>query len=233
MRLHRFFVEEKIGDKQAIDIADRDLTNQWKRVFRLQSGDQIFLLDNTGYEFLCSIEELASSGAKLKVLESKEVLAVPRRDVYLFVSLIKKDNFEWVLQKGTEIGVSHFVPLLTERTEKKDLNFERSRSIIKEASEQCGRGVMPVLYGIKDVSQVISDFLEVQKFVLNMGGKNFDQSDFSANSPVGFFIGPEGGWTEKELDIFEKEKLPTYSMGQFTLRAETAAVAVASLSLLG
>jgi 16S rRNA (uracil1498-N3)-methyltransferase len=143
MRLHRFFIAENLIKNRDVKVSDPDLIHQWRNVFRLKTGDQLILLDNSGFEFLCEITDIKKDYAELAMRESREVINVPKCRVTLYVALIKKGNFEWILEKATEIGVKKIVPVISERSEKKDLNMERARIIIKEASEQSGRGMLP------------------------------------------------------------------------------------------
>ena len=144
MRLHRFFVEQEIGDKKTIEIKEERLLYQWRNVLRFSSLDKVILFDGEGSDFLCEINILSKNEAKLFVLEKTRGI-IPKRKITLFVSLIKRENFELVLEKTTELGVSHIIPVVADRSEKKSFNYERSAKIIVEASEQSGRSDIPVL----------------------------------------------------------------------------------------
>jgi 16S rRNA (uracil1498-N3)-methyltransferase len=231
MRLHRFFIAQKLGTSKDVLIEDRDVIHQWKNVFRLESQNEVILLDNSGIEYLCEIETLTREFAKLKVIGHREVVNVPKKEITLFCSLIKKDNFEWILEKGTELGVSEFMPVLSERSEKKDFNFERGNKIIKEASEQSGRGKMPILNEIVDLEKVFSEF-SGSFIAFHPEGEKFYTEKVSNLDKIGVLTGPEGGWTDNELELFQKNGVKIYSLGSQVLRAETAAIAVASLFLL-
>src|ERR1035437_6020103 len=136
MRLHHFFIEQKIGEAKMIRLEDADLLHQLKNVFRLEKGDEIVLLDNSDSEYRSKIELLSKKEGVFEVLEVTENIVKPTRGVCLCVSMIKKDNFEWILQKGTELGVSFFIPIISERSVKTNFNHERGLKIIKEAAEQ-------------------------------------------------------------------------------------------------
>jgi 16S rRNA (uracil1498-N3)-methyltransferase len=156
---------------------------------------------------------------------------MPSRKIFLFQSIIKKDKFEWVVEKATELGVTDIVPVLAERSEKKDLNIERLRKIAIEASEQCGRGDVPM---ISTARRGLDECLttDCQKMVLHLEGENFITAKRSleeGDGPIGVFIGPEGGWSPDEVEMFHKNNVPIYSLGKQVLRAETAAIATLSL----
>ncbi|NDE68149.1 RsmE family RNA methyltransferase, partial [bacterium] len=130
-------------------------SDQWRKVFRFKAGDKVILFDGSGFDFLCEIqsytantqgrgEKSSESCAEVKILEVMNNVVVPVRETSLFCAVLKKDTFEWVVEKATEMGVSRIVPVLAERSEKKNLNIERLQKIIIEASEQSGRGTLPV-----------------------------------------------------------------------------------------
>jgi 16S rRNA (uracil1498-N3)-methyltransferase len=245
MRLHRFFIQDHLRNKKAITLLDGDVIHQLKDVFRLGTGDQLILLDNSGFEYLSEIELLAKGKAEIKILQSS-VGNTSEKEVWLFASLIKKDNYEWILEKCTELGVSHFIPIISERSEKKDLNLERAEKIIQEASEQSGRAIMPTLHEVTDLKKVFSlKNLPQKLFAFHTDGETFEKEKLGKQSELekslgiphekvscGIFIGPEGGWTEREVELFRSKNIPIYSLGKQVLRAETAAVAITSLFLL-
>ncbi|MBX4198161.1 16S rRNA (uracil(1498)-N(3))-methyltransferase [Candidatus Parcubacteria bacterium] len=258
MRLHRFFIEEQLRNKREITIFDEEVIHQWKDVFRLRTGNQLILLDNSGFEYIAEVVLLAKGKAELKIIDSSANTNDPKREVWLFASLIKKDNFEWILEKGTELGVSHFVPMLSERSEKKNLNIERAEKIIKEASEQSGRGIMPELHEVTDLGDLMTAEIReklgievLPMIAFDPQGEKFDLARHlearlpsslqrqspstmlgATNPPVGVLVGPEGGWTPKELELFKLHNIPIYNLGPQILRAETAAIAISSLLLL-
>jgi 16S rRNA (uracil1498-N3)-methyltransferase len=233
MRLHRFYINKKITEK-TFDIVDSTLVHQWKKVFRYNVGGQVILFDGFGYDFTCIITSLKNLGATVSVLDKKEVLKQNRK-IWLCVSLLKKDNFELVVQKATELGVSNIVPVLFDRSEKKKINEKRLEKIIKEASEQSGRGELMILHPVQTLENLLSSgILPQEKIFLNMDRppiKNYlnsqkDQYSFS------IFVGPEGGFSQKDLDIFKKYNILGFELGKTTLRAETASIVAPSLFLI-
>lgn len=237
MHNKRFYVKTCIlklaSEKQvALTLTSQEaLVNQLKNVFRLRSGDRVIFFDNTGYDFLVNIDAFGKAKEKdsinFTILETNKNTVALGRDVYLFASIIKKDNFEWVAQKATELGVTHIVPILSERSEKKDLNFERLNKIVIEASEQSGRGVIPIVSEIVTLEDAISNYHKVSSIALHTIVSNPVSQDLSKFD--GVYIGPEGGWSEKEIELFKQNKIAVYSLGPQVLRAETAVVAALSL----
>lgn len=231
MRLHRFFIEEKIGDATEVIVEDSGLLNQWRHVLRLNTGASVVLLDNSGFEYRAQFTELTFRSATFAILEKRKNKFTPKKEIFLFQSLIKPDKFEWVLEKGTELGVSHFRPVITHHTVPKKLNLERARKIVRESAEQSGRGILPCLYEPVAFEEALLAY-QFPCIAFDPSGFPFRDSSFLNLDSVGVFIGPEGGWSEQELGLFREKNIPLFSLGPAILRSETAAVAVSSLLLL-
>lgn len=235
MRLHRFYIEEKIDQKQEITLTNHDLINQLSNVFRFGIGDQVILFDGSGFEYECEILSLNKKEVKLKInpfvkTQDKDVLnsqgdSLNFKKVSLYLSLIKKANFELATEKCTEVGVSEIHPIISERSEKKDLNLERLNKIVKEASEQSGRLTLPKVFEITDLEKAVSQAISEGKACITFH-TDIISNDYLDNhdSDVAVFVGPEGGWTEKEMELFKQNNFKILSLGQNILRAETAAM---------
>lgn len=228
MRLHRFYIEEELRTKDELTLRDEGFIHQIRDVFRLCADDQVILFDGKGTDYIYKIKTISKKEIGLdKVSEEKSF--VPEQKVTLLMSLIKKDNFEMVLEKGTELGVTNFVPVSTERVQKKNIDMVRAGKIIKEASEQCGRGDLPTLGEIIDFETALSEYSNLIVFDIT-GGKFQVSSD---KSQVEILVGPEGGWSEKELKMFKEKKVKIFKLGNTTLRAETAAIVAVARVILG
>lgn len=229
MRLHRFFIKEKIPSKGELSVTNETLLNQWRNVLRMEEGSNIVLFDGNGSESLCEFVSLTKKNALLKLLETKKGLA-PSREVTLYIALIKKDNFELVLEKATELGVAHIIPVQADRSEKKGVNYERAQKILREASEQSGRSSVPTIGEIADIKKLQSEDV----VVFDPRGQISARKYFTENTtaPVSLFIGPEGGFTDAEMESFHAQNLPIVSTGTQILRAETAVIVALTLALV-
>lgn len=224
MRLHRFYVSQPLGEEVVID--DVSLVSQWSKVFRYVRGDFVILFGN-GEDCTYTILEIDKRSARLALQEKKPSLIL-KQHIFLCLSLIKKDNFELVVQKGTELGVSTFIPLLSERSEKKNLSFDRLRKIAQEAAEQCGRGDIPEIRQITSLEEALNAMPpEAVGYILNIGGESYTKKQ--QQTPIYLFIGPEGGWGNKDLEMINNSKLSSLGLTQTVLRAETAAIAACAL----
>ena len=233
MKIHRFYINTPLQNKREVEIKDHELINQWKNVLRFNEEDKIILFDNSGYEFLFFIKEITDKRVRLVLLEEKKIDLGGGYDLHLIPALIKKDMFELMLEKVTEIGVQKFLPLLAERSIKNTLNLERSKSIIKEAAEQSGKVRIPEITEPEKLETILKN-REVDRFyiALDPKGEKFSKKVLT-NKKVAVFVGPEGGFTEKELSLFKENNISIVSLGEQILRAETAAISITSNLQLG
>lgn len=223
MRLHRFFVEDTVELKHDFWLHDERLLNQWNRVLRFQTGQDVVLFNDT-HERLYKIQEISKTEAHLLHVTDFE-RKTPSKDMYLLWALLKKDKNDWVLQKCTELGVSHFLPLLAERSEKTGFNVERAHKIVVEAAEQCGRSDIPVVREPMLVTTAIDELKDkITLYICEQDGQ--DSAD--GVEKAGVLIGPEGGWSDREKQLFKDTGIKHINLHDFTLRAETACVAAVS-----
>jgi 16S rRNA (uracil1498-N3)-methyltransferase len=245
MRLHRFYKNELIHNPQVGITTSFGDSEQMRKVFRLKTGDKVIVFDGSGFDFVCEIlsysSETGQDPVSLRIIEIVKNNITSQRETILCAAIVKKDTFEWIAQKATEIGVSRIVPVIAERSEKKNLNMERLHKIVIEAAEQSGRATIPVVEEPALLSDVITQFsdasssapsADIVSVVWDMNAKKFSPSDIQAAKKVITYIGPEGGWSPTELDLFATKNLLIISMGQQVLRAETAVVSALTLTTL-
>jgi 16S rRNA (uracil1498-N3)-methyltransferase len=254
MRLHRFYIPEEIGSKTELAIHSPELVHQIKNVFRLKVGDSIIVFNGTCFDYLCKIDKFgeptiiggnsdSDDGRTLLLtkLSSRRSAFSSARKVFLCAAVVKKDTFEWIVEKATELGVTNIIPVMAERSEKKTLNEERLRKIAIEASEQSGRGDVPEISPIVSLEDAIKSFQQgptssatssatVAVKLVAFHTEGGTRSDLvQKDQPVTLFIGPEGGWSPDEIEVFHKNNIEVVCLGKQILRAETAVVAALSL----
>ena len=223
MRLHRFYIPpDDLELEHTVWVHHKGLLNQWLRVLRYQTNEELVLFDGVGNDRLYKITKIEPDGVKLELITQMK-RKLPKNHIYLFFSLLKKDKNEWVLQKGTELGVRNFVPIIASRSEKTGLNRERVNKIVIEAAEQCGRSDIPNVREPLELKTALNEYKD--KVQILVCDESLDKNTNIGNEPVGIFIGPEGGWTKDEIDQFEKVNANHFHLGNLTLRAETAAIA--------
>ncbi len=239
MRLHRFYVEQKIVEGEILTINSTELVHQVRRVFRLRSGDQVVVFNGTGFDYECKIDSYGEgnkigddSVIRLLVVSSRPSRFSPKRRLFLCTAIVKKDTFEWIVEKASELGVTDIIPVEAERSEKKALNEDRLKKIAIEACEQSGRGTTPMVHQIMGLGEAAA-FLKkeekgIQVLAFHTNGEKMgiaERSHLQEASPLAIFIGPEGGWSEKEIDLFHANSIPVFCLGAQVLRTETAVIA--------
>lgn len=224
MKLHRFYVSDTELTHN-LWIHNPEMLHQWNRVLRLRPGTDVVLFDGKNKDALYKIVEFQGKEARLELVTEFE-RKLPKRSIYLLWSLLKKDKNDWVLQKCTELGVSHFVPLLADRSEKTGFNLDRAEKIVIEASEQCGRSDIPTVREPMHVKTALEELgTKIPLFICEQGDS---EADLLKIDKVGILIGPEGGWSDAEKQLFKLNNLSHLNLHDFTLRAETAAITAAT-----
>ncbi len=227
---YRFFVAPGALAAELIEVSDSDLLHQWHSVLRLRPGQQIALLDGGPEGVIAELVSLSKRAASLQVVSRYPAGGEPRIQVWLYVALARGERFEWVLQKGTELGAHGFVPLYTEHTltdRVSTAKTERWQRIIREAAEQSGRSQLPQLLPPQTLAQSLQQssgglFLsEGQATVaLKQALQQLDPAQ-----PLKLWSGPEGGWSSAEMAQAQQAQLTLTTLGPRILRAETAPVA--------
>jgi len=227
MHLHRFILNFELN-KEKVLIKDKEIIFQIRRVLRFRPGKKIILVNNNlGKEALAEILNFNDDLITVKILEVFESKKEYEKEVQLYIAILKKENFELVCQKTTEIGVKKIIPLITEHTVKLNFKKERILKIIKEAAEQSGRLIIPEFLEIQKFEDVVSNLKNngLNLFFDPNGEKlkNFEKEILN-HKLINVFIGPEGGWSEKEINLAKENGFLIANLGNFTLRAETAAI---------
>jgi 16S rRNA (uracil1498-N3)-methyltransferase len=239
--MHRFFISpQALKDNRAI--LRGTLVHQIRDVLRMSPGDEIVLLDNTGAAYRAELVTIDRDTVRARIADKWKLETEPPVRVALYQGLLKGQKFDWVLQKGTEIGVSVFVPLLAERCivgsldDVSDARIERWDRIIVEAAEQAGRAslpnLMPPTLFAHACDQTPANGLAL---IPHEGEKSRGLREALANAPrakaINLFIGPEGGFTEDEIARAQSKGVIPVSLGPRILRAETAGLVAATAIL--
>lgn len=232
--MHRFYLPPENFRGDYIISTSPELVNQLAKVLRAKHGDKFIFFNNTESEFIGQLVELGKKEVKFLIIDSKPGKREPVRQVTLYQSLLKSDKFDWLIQKAVELGVKKIVPVYSRYSIVKDITpakRKRYEEIIKEATEQCG-GVRLV-----EFSSVISFAEAIEQAGKIAGAKIIAwerETEYSladaATDEVQLFIGPEGGYSEEEIEAAKNHQIVPVSLGKRILRAETAAIA--SLSKL-
>lgn len=238
--MHRFFLtpEDQIIGK-SIKIFNNELVHQFSRVLRFNKNEKIILI-NDNKEYISEIQEINKKYFELNILDIKESEGEPSIYINLFFCLTKKlEKIELILEKGTEIGISEFTPLISERTERKVLGkIPRLNRIIKEAAEQSCRTRIPQLNEIISLKKIFEK-TGIQQNEKELNLIPHPKADLCISNieelpkKINIFIGPEGGFSENEINKFSllnNSKL--VNLGQRVLKTETASIILPAILLL-
>jgi 16S rRNA (uracil1498-N3)-methyltransferase len=234
--MHRFFIPfSSIRDGRVY--FPSSTAHQIFNVLRLKQGQQVIVLDNQGWEYLTLLEYVSPRQVEGVILQQIPASGEPS------LRLTQREKFEWTLQKCTEVGVSAFVPMITERTLVRDpedaqTKYTRWQRILQEAAEQSGRGHIPALHPpvrLHEAVQQAPKQNEVCLFAWEGHPRQPARQSLSAFTPpprhVALCIGPEGGFTPEEAEAARRAGWNWISLGTRTLRMETAAILAAAFTL--
>ena len=236
--MHRFYLPSAANHANGLRLEGRE-AHHALHVLRLKRGERITVLDGTGGEYHCLVEEAAKNHLQLAVMEKKTAPA-PVCEITLLVAIPKGKIIEGIIQKAVELGAHRIVPLLTERvvTQLDDEGAEGKREkwqqVAIEAIKQCGAVWLPQV----SAPQTIGDFLASGKkpeFCL-VGSlqterrhprdwfQEFEAAHGRKPRTAGVWIGPEGDFALEELQTIEIAGAKAITLGALTLRVETAAI---------
>jgi len=238
--LTNLFVSQPFKEGEEVFLTGED-HHYLYRVLRVSPGDKLNLLDGKGGVFLAEIKELKKKETLIGVGEKLQVSNEPGKKIHLLQALPKKDRFEYILEKGTEIGIASFFPLHSRRTikkvEGKNLSgkLERWQNIIKNAAQQSGRTVLPQIKAPLEWEE-LQDFVKGFDVLLWAweGSGNSVQDVLKVRGEeenILLVIGPEGSFTGKEEKELLKMGFSDFSLGKRILRSDTAGLVAATIIL--
>ena len=225
------FYSQKLPKGQKVRIEGEEARHM--HVLRLKKEDQICLFDGKGNELLGKIEVIAPKNVEIRVL-AREKVRIDRVSVDLATAIPKGKRFDWLIQKATELGIVRIVPILTKRgvvIPKKEGKSERWSRIAVEGAKQSQRSTVP------EITEAIkyADFLNFidgydLKIIADPKAKHLKQA-LHKRTParVLLLIGPEGGFTDEEIDKAKQKGFIPASLGKEILRVETAGIAALSM----
>lgn len=219
-----------------VDLAP--ISHQLRNVLRLERGSMITLLDGSGAAYPTRIESLDAGKAEGRVVARQPVSSEPGMELTLFQCVLKRERFEWVLQKGTELGVSRFVPVISSRTVVRPAarllsKYQRWGAIVREAAEQSRRGRLPAVEDPLHWDEALEQGagLRLLAWEEACGDSSGLHPGIAGAREVSVLVGPEGGISREEATAATERGWRPLSLGPRVLRAETAAVAASTIVL--
>ncbi|MBD2842271.1 16S rRNA (uracil(1498)-N(3))-methyltransferase [Erythrobacter rubeus] len=225
----RLFVEDELGEGRALAL-DGQHAHYLGKVMRVREGDAVVLCDNVTGEWAARVDDVEKRRVEVTVVERlRERESVP--EVWLCPALLKKDRFDLVLEKATELGAACIQPVITHRCVADKLNLERARTITIEAAEQCARTALPELIAPMKLEALLRDWPSERAlfFADELGGTPAAEAYAAHSGPAAILIGPEGGFDNAEREAIRAlSEARAISLGPRILRGETAAIAALS-----
>lgn len=213
------------------------------RVLRLAPGDKVIGFDNSGREWLAAIQRIEEKSVTCRILAEREPNVEPETQVYLVAGLAKGDKLEWVIQKGTELGMYGFVPLRAKRSvvrlegNKAAERVERWQKIAGEAAKQSRRVREPLIREVADWQDLSLVLPPTTQWLIpyeeeKSQGLSQTLASLDRTRPIAILVGPEGGFDPSEVEFATANlKARSVSLGPRILRAETAALAALTITL--
>lgn len=236
-----YFISSGQIDRKKVEVG-RELAHHLQDVLRVKVGETLFLVDEQPKRYQAKVTE-SSPGRLVFSIEGEEIPSRIRPAIRLGIGLLKGEKMEWVLQKATELGVAAISPLVTQRvivrpkSDRLAHQHERWMKILTEAAQQSGRWEIPRLDSPADLERFLTETAAGFKFLF-YEGSSVGPPPHPIKEAIGplqppfqgtVLIGPEGGWENQEVAAAAERGYSVLSLGERTLRAETAALAALAI----
>lgn len=241
--MRKFFVKQENVKEDKIEIIGSDV-NHIKNVLRLKIGDQIQIcIQETQENYVCEISAIEKEVVQTKILEKIDGVAEGNIELHIFQGLPKADKMELILQKGTELGVSKFIPVAFRRSivklagKDEVKKIERWQKIAEVAAKQAKRDFVPKVESVKKVKEICNLANEYDLLLLayEEETENLIKNELlnikhtKETLKIAVIVGPEGGIEKEEVEILQKAGAKVVSLGKRILRTETVALQVSSI----
>lgn len=239
--MHRFFINKEDIKGKRIIVKGEDVKHI-SNALRLRSGGNTVLCDGEGKDYIVSIMDIDKNSVITEILNIEESVGEIDLDITIYQGMPKSTKMEFVIQKCTELGANKIVPIVSERTVVKlaSINDEikkinRWQKIAEEAAKQSNRGRIPCIGMPMSFENAVTDSLNKDLSLIPYEKeKDISLKDILSNArpeSIGVFIGPEGGFEDKEVQLAIDNKAKVVTLGNRILRTETAALTVLSCIL--
>lgn len=214
-----------------------DEAHHLARVLRARVGDEVYLFDGRGREWLGRVASVGSGAATVDIMHETTPVAEPHVRLTLAIGLLKGEQMDTVVRDATMLGARAIVPLSTAhvavpaKARKSPKTLERWRRVAVASAKQCGRAVVPTISAVSAFADVVEASPEIKKFMCvepKLAVDGLDQAGAARSRPLDavVFVGPEGGWAPKEVELARKAGVSLIHLGPRTLRAETVPTVV-------
>jgi len=238
--MHHFFVEPSKVNDNKITITGTDV-NHIKNVLRMKNGEEAIISDGEGKDYLCKIAAYEDESVILDIVEENVLRTELGTKFYLFQGLPKSEKMELIVQKTVELGVYEIIPVNMKRCivklddKKKDSKIKRWQAIAESAAKQSKRGIIPEVKEVMNFNEAMDYAGGLDMVIMpyenhkGMAETKKILADIKPGMSVGIFIGPEGGFDEKEVESAINQGIRPITLGKRILRTETAGLAILSV----
>ena len=236
MRIHRVYCKSVSEPNNVFNI-DELQSKHLIKALRLKEDDFVEVFDGHGRSAKCKIIQITKKNCQLERISELNNDIGPKRVLTAVVPFIKKNNFNFMIQKLTEIGVNKFIiykpDLVDQSIAKKDLRLiiAKTFEIIISVCKQCGNNFLPEIFESKNLENALALISTGHRvyFFDTDAEEYFNQEELDKSSSITFITGPESGFSETELELMNKSKIKKRYLGRNILRSETAAIYISTL----
>ena len=236
MRIHRVYCK-LVSEPNNVFNIDELQSKHLIKALRLKEDDFVEVFDGYGRSAKCKIIQITKKNCQLERISKLNNDVGPKRVLTAVVPFIKKNNFNFMIQKLTEIGVNKFIiykpDLVDQSIAKKNLRLiiAKTFEIIISVCKQCGNNFLPEIFESKNLENALALISTGDRvyFFDTDADEYFNQEELDKSSSITFITGPESGFSETELELMNKSKIKKRYLGRNILRSETAAIYISTL----
>lgn len=238
--MYHFFTDKKGVSESIITITGTDV-NHIKNVLRMKKGEKAIISDGQGNDYLCEILEYQDNKVVFEIISEDVLRTELDSRFYLFQGLPKSEKMELIIQKTVELGVYEIIPVSMKRSivkieeNKKDVKIKRWQALSESAAKQSKRGIIPKVNDIMNFKEALDYAQNLDMIIMpyenhkRMAETKKILNEIKPGMSVGIFIGPEGGFDEKEVQEAVQYNAELISLGRRILRTETAGLTTLSI----
>lgn len=233
MRIPRFYEDQPLAAEHTVDLSDA-VVQHVCRALRMRVGDPIILFNGDGNEYLAQLETVEKRRASVRIQDVTQPAVESPLHIRIGQSLSRGERMDYAVQKATEMGMQQMFPLFSERcevklnTERQDKRIRHWQQVAISACEQSGRCAVPTINAPQTLEQWVAQEDAELKLVLHHHTAT-PLGDFPPPQSVALLVGPEGGLTEKEVELARDHGFQPVAFGPRVMRTETAPVAALAL----
>lgn len=223
MKINRYYTDQNITGED-MSIRDKELLHRLSGVMRYKAGETLKLFNGKdNFDYVYVVKEINKKEGYLTFSSKEECVSNVTQKVNVYAAIVKSD-FDDMIREMVELGVNNIYPIISDRVVRTELNYERLNKIILEASEQCGRVNIPKLSGISKLKDfTLLSYVNICYHTKEVSQENNINNVTQEELLKNIFIGPEGGWSDSEIEWFLENNFEFKTLKTNILRAKTAA----------